>query len=148
LADHLRETGLDAVIVDGAESPIAGVGRETWGGVRDERGVVAAYGIPVDENLAQRLAEIWSQATETWTTLEFGGTAAHPTVAAACALRSAEPVRGVPVSGLMALRGVQRPVLTAMEPCAVDGLDVPKAPMTNLDRLDWPGGSTNDLSRT
>ena len=88
LADHLRETGLLASIVDDVPAPLADGGREKWRGVSDDNGFLSAYRIPVDDNLAERLAEVWSQSVETWTAIEFSGTSAHPTVSALCAFRT------------------------------------------------------------
>ncbi|OBF89211.1 type VII secretion protein EccE [Mycobacterium sp. 852002-51152_SCH6134967] len=150
LADHLREAGLDAAPVDDAVTPLIGKGREKWRGVRDEGGFVSAYGIPVDERLGERLDEVWSQSSETWTAVEFSGSAAHLTVAAVCAFRTPDPVRGVPVSGLTPHRGVQGPLLTALDPKAVGRLDVPAKPVAVdlLARIDWPAGYQAELSRT
>ncbi|GAT10743.1 type VII secretion protein EccE [Mycolicibacterium novocastrense] len=150
LADHLREAGLDAVPVDDSDAPLIGKGREKWRGVHDEDGFVSAYGIPVDERLGELLDEVRSQSSETWTAVEFSGSAAHPTVAAVCAFRTPEPVRGAPVSGLAPHRGVQRPLLTALDPKAVGRFDLPAKPVTvdQLSRIDWPAGNQAELSRT
>jgi type VII secretion protein EccE len=129
LADHLRETGLLAAIVVDAPGPLVAGGREKWRGVRDEGGFISAYGMTVDESLAVRLAEMWSQPTETWTAIEFGGTSAHPTVRALCAVRTAEPVRGKPVAGLTAQPGIQGPLLTALAPTSADRLEIPSSPL-------------------
>jgi type VII secretion protein EccE len=129
LADHLRETGLLATIVDDAPAPLSGGAREKWRGVTDDDGFLSAYGIPVDEQLAERLAEVWSQSAETWTALEFSGTAAHPTVSALCAFRTPEAVRGVPVAGLTAQPGSQGPLLAALAPTSDDRLGIPSAPL-------------------
>lgn len=125
LADHLRETGLLAVVVDDAPAPLDGGGRERWRGVQGDDGFISAYAIRVDEGLAQRLAEVRSQPMETWTALEFSGTSAHPTISALCAVRTAEAVRGTPVAGLVLQPGVQRPLLTALAPASADRLDIP-----------------------
>ncbi|KUI35997.1 type VII secretion protein EccE [Mycobacterium sp. IS-1590] len=150
LADHLREAGLDAVPVDDTDAPLTGKGREKWRGVQDDDGFVSAYGIPVDERLGERLDEVWSQSSETWTAVEFSGCAATPTVAAVCAFRTPEPVRGVPVSGLTPHRGIQRPLLTALDPKSVGRLAVPGKPVAAdlLARLRWPAGRQAELSRT
>ena len=129
LVDHLRETGLLATIVDDVPAPLADGGREKWRGVSDDDGFVSAYGIPVNDNLAQRLAEVWSRSVQTWTAIEFSGTSAHPTVSALCAFRTAEAQRGAPVSGLTPLPGLQRPLLTALDPASADRLDIPGAPL-------------------
>ncbi|KUI22525.1 type VII secretion protein EccE [Mycobacterium sp. GA-1285] len=150
LADHLREAGLDAVPVNDTDAPLIGKGREKWRGVHDEGGFVSAYGIPVDERLGERLDEVWSQSSETWTAIEFSGWVAHPTVAAACAFRTSEAVRAAPVSGLRPHRGVQRPLLTALDPKAVGRLNVVGRPVAVdlLARIDWPAGHQTELSRT
>ena len=70
LADHLRETGVTAVIVDDVDPP-AGLGSEKWRGVQDDRGVVSAYGIPVDERFAERLHRGVVTPMEKWTAVEF-----------------------------------------------------------------------------
>ncbi|HEX9834201.1 MAG TPA: type VII secretion protein EccE [Mycobacterium sp.] len=129
LADHLRETGLSAVIVDDAPAPLTGGGREKWHGVLEENGFASAYEIRVDDGLAERLAEVWSQPTQTWTALEFSGTSAHPRVSALCAFRTDEAVRGAPMAGLAPQRGIQRPLLTALAPGSADRLDIPSAPL-------------------
>jgi type VII secretion protein EccE len=129
LADHLRETGLSAVIVDDDPAPLTGGGREKWNGVREDNGFVSAYEIRVDDGLAERLAEVWSQPVQTWTALEFSGTSAHPTVSALCAFRTAKAVRGTPVAGLARQRGIQRPLLTALAPGSANRLDIPSAPL-------------------
>ncbi|MGE2725412.1 type VII secretion protein EccE [Mycolicibacterium pulveris] len=149
LADHLRETGLEAVIVDVVDPP-AGPGREKWRAVLDDGGAVSAYGIPVDERLGERLAEVWSRPTETWTALEFNGTATHPTITAVCAFRTAEPVRGTPVSGLVPHPGIQRPLLNALDPRTAERLGTPTdaLPAGLLERIDWPVSGSADLSRT
>ena len=148
LADHLRESGLDAVMVTEAAAPLPGPGRETWTGVADEFGVVSAYGIRADDRLGERLAEVSALPTETWVTLEFSGTAAHPAVAAACAVRTAEPATGVPVAGLIAHRGVQRPLLTAVDPTSAGRLGIAAVPAPEglLDSLPWRVGSSKSAS--
>ncbi|MEO3758899.1 type VII secretion protein EccE [Mycobacterium sp. B14F4] len=150
LAGHLRETGLEASVVDTADTPLVGAGKETWRGVRDEHGVVSAYGIAVDDRLSERLAEVWAQPAENWTAVEFAGTAAEPTVAAVCAMRTPEAVRGVPLPGLIPQRGGQRPLLAALDPKSTDRLGIPAEPLTAglLDGVGWPGGSSVELSRT
>ena len=150
LADHLRETGLTVTLGDASDAPVAGSARETWRGVRDERGIVSAYALPADERLIERLAELRLQPMETWTVLEFGGTSARPTIAAACAFRTSEPVRGVPVRGLEAHPGIQGPLLAAMDPRSVASLGLPRRPLIDglLQRITWPAGSGSDLSRT
>ncbi len=150
LADQLREAGLDAVPVEDADAPLVGKGREKWRGVKDEAGFVSAYGIPADERLGERLDELRSESTETWTAVEFSGSAVRPAVAAVCAFRTPDMARGAPVSGLTAHRGMQGPLLTALSPGAVRQLGVPVRPVAAdlLARIGWPAGSQGDLSRT
>jgi type VII secretion protein EccE len=150
LADHLREIGLAAGIVEEADAPVAGTGHETYRGVHDQRGVVTAYELPIDDRILERLAEIWFHSAETWTTVEFAGTSARPTLAAVCAFRTAEAVRGVPVRGLVAQPGVQGPLLAAMNPKSGAPLGVSRTPLPPglLQRVEWPVGSDAGLSRT
>jgi type VII secretion protein EccE len=142
LADHLRETGLSAVIVDDAPPPLECAGRERWRGVHGDDGVLSAYAIGIDEGLAERLAAVWSQPTETWTALEFGGTSVHPTVSALCAVRTAQAVRGTPVAGLVPQPGVQRPLLAALAPASTERLDIPVSalPPGLLEPAGWAVG--------
>jgi type VII secretion protein EccE len=123
-----------------AVDPPAGPGRETWRGVRDEHGFVSVYGIAIDERLGERLAEVWSRPTETWTALEFSGTSTRPTVAAVCAVRTAEPTNGKPLPGLVAQPGVQRPILDALDPRNAGRFEVPSSPLPPglLTRFSWP----------
>jgi type VII secretion protein EccE len=83
----------------------------------DPAGYVAAYRIPVDERLGDRLAEVWSlTARETWTALEWGGTANVSTVAVVCAFRTDDAPVKPPLPGLQVQRGLQIPLLMAMDP--------------------------------
>lgn len=150
LADHLRETGLDAAIVDSAPAPLEGWERETWRGVHDERGFISAYAIAVDERLGERLAQAWSDRAETWTAIEFSGTATRLTVAAVCAVRTTEPANGAPLPGLIEQRGIQGPLLSALDPAATGRLGVTGAPVRGelLDTLGWPAGTVPQVSRT
>lgn len=143
LADHLRETGLEAVVVTAAAAPLPSPSKEKWSGVRGDFGSVSAYGLRVDDRLGERLAEVSAQPTETWVTLEFSGTAARPSVAAACAVRTAEPVTGVPLDGLIAHRGVQRALLTALAPASAGRVGVPEVPLPPglLERVPWRVGT-------
>jgi type VII secretion protein EccE len=151
LADQLRETGLDATIVEEARGPLVARGQETWRAVRDDgepAGYVAAYRIPVDERLGERLAEVWSHpARETWTALEFGGSANVPTVAAVCAFRTQDTPPKPPLAGLKALRGLQRPTLMALDPRSVDLLEANRAqlPAGLVDQVEWRVSMTNSL---
>lgn len=150
LADHLREVGLDATVVDTDAGPLASGAREKWSGVVDDRGFISAYGIPVDSRLGQRLSQVRSQPTETWTALEFSGTAAQPVAAAVCAFRTQDVTRSAPVDGLTAHRGMQGPLLTALRPSAVGRLEVGRKPLPPglLEDIDWPAGTRTEVSRT
>lgn len=151
LADHLRETGLEATIVNAAAAPLPSPGKEKWSGVTGDFGSVSAYGIRVDDRLGERLAEASALPTETWVTLEFSGTAARPSVAAACAVRTADPVTGVPLDGLVAHRGVQRALLTALAPASAGRMGVTEVPLPEglLERVSWRvGSSTSAPTRT
>ena len=143
LADHLRELGFAATITDTADGPWTPKTKETWRGMRDDDGYLAAYAIPVDERLPERLAEVWSQRqTGTWTALEFTGTLAHPRVVALAAVRTDGVPSTSPVSGLTAQNGCHRPLLTALDPRSVERLDIEPAPLRDgvLDRVAWPVG--------
>lgn len=115
LADHLRESGWAVTVVDAdiRPAPLSGDGKETWRAVTDSNGFLTAYRIPAAA-LPEALAEVWAHPSEeTWTAVEFG----PGTVAAACALRTAErPASGAPISGLTVLGGRQRSVLEALDP--------------------------------
>ncbi|MDZ4265584.1 MAG: type VII secretion protein EccE [Mycobacterium sp.] len=154
LADHLRETGWE-VAVDGAPSdaattPLPGQGKETWRGVCDDRGFVAAYRIGVDDGLADTLAEVWaSDSGEIWTALEFTGGRAQPALAAACAIRTDErPGSRAPLPGLVPERGVHRPALAALAPASDTRLAAAPVRVTAglPSQLRWPTGTA--LSRT
>jgi type VII secretion protein EccE len=143
LADHLRETGLSAVPVDDAPTPLTGGGREKWRVVAEDDQFISAYAIRVDDALGERLAEVWSQpAEQIWTAIEFSGTATHPTASALCAFRTAEVVRGVPVTGLAPQPGVQRPLLSALAPASTERLAIPTTALPSglLEPAGWPVG--------
>ena len=113
--------------------------------MRDDKGTVSGYGIPVDERFAERLTEVWSLPDETWTFLEFSGTSARPMAAAACAVRTDAPRKSAPVAGLVGQPGVQRPLLNAMNPRAVVrlGIAAVPTPAAQLERLLWRVQPTN-----
>ncbi len=137
LADHLREMGLDATIVETADVPLGSGAKEGWRAVDDDRGSLAAHAITVDGQLAERLAAVWAHtAEETWTSLEFSGTAAHPTVTAVTATRGG-PVVGV--EGVVSIAGRQRPVLAALDPRSSERLGVDAVPTQEglLDDMRW-----------
>lgn len=140
LAGQLREAGFGTTIVDTVHGPLAGHGHESWRAVRDDLGLLVAYGIPADERLGDRLAEVWSHTWRaTWTALEFGGTTTAPTVVAVCAFRTDEVPSKPPLPGLQIRGGEQRPLLSALDPRSVDRLPAPAAPLPNglLDGVNW-----------
>jgi type VII secretion protein EccE len=144
LADHLRELGFAATIVDTVDAPWTARAKETWRGMRDTHGYLTAYTIPADERLPESLAEVWSSSQgETWTALEFTGTASHPRVVALAAIRTGEAPSGPQVSGLRTQNGRQRPLLTALDPRSVERFDVAPAPLPDgvLDQVVWPVGA-------
>ncbi|MGV9798712.1 type VII secretion protein EccE [Mycobacterium sp. NPDC003449] len=131
LADHLREQGWTVTIVDGVDTPLPDPGKETWRGVKDETGYVAAYRVPATDSLDQTLAAIGAlEAQETWTAMEFSGTPARPMLVVGCAVRTGERPRAkAPVRGLGPARGRHRPALQALDPRSPARLDgKPSAP--------------------
>lgn len=123
LRDHLREAGYFTTVVDPDEVPALPEGKETWRGVRTDAGFLAAYRIPADGHLDQTLYALRSQAScETWTALHMSGNAAQPTVAAACAVLTAERQGDPPVPGLTAQRGRHGLALAALHPLSVERL--------------------------
>lgn len=151
LADQLREAGLNAAIVEAARGPLVARGQETWRAVRDDgdpAGYVAAYRIPVDERLGDRLAEVWSlSARETWTALELSGSANAPTVAVVCAFRTDDAPAKAPPPGLQIQRGLQRSLLMALDPRSVDRLELSAVPLPTgvLDHVEWRVSMANSL---
>ena len=144
LADHLRETGWSAAIVDTAVPPTDSSAKETWRGLSDGSGYVAAYRVAVDNRLPETLAEVWAlPSPETWTVLEITGTATDPGIAVVCTVRSEDkPGASGPIPDLTLLRGRQRPAIHALNPLSVDRLDVSPVPLSEdlLDQLRWPAG--------
>jgi type VII secretion protein EccE len=144
LADQLRETGWGAVIVDTAVPPTDSSAKETWRGLRDGSGYVAAYRVAVNDRLPETLAEVWAlPSPETWTALEISGTATDPGVAVVCKVRSEDkPGVAAPIPGLTLLRGRQRPTIDGLNPLSVDRLDGAPVPLPKdlLDQLQWPSG--------
>lgn len=145
LADHLRETGLEASIVVDAPATLVGSVKETWSAVRDDLGYLTAFGVRVDHRLGELVAGVAAHPGDTWVALEFSGTAQRPGVAAACAFRSAAPVKEVPAEGLVAHRGVQRPLLTALDPTSPGRLGIAPVPLPDglLERMGWRVGAAN-----
>ena len=55
LADHLRETGWNVAVVDTAVPPTESAANETWRGLHDGSGYVAAYRVAVDDRLPETI---------------------------------------------------------------------------------------------
>lgn len=150
LADHLREIGGEVTLDDRPPVLVCGQSKETWRGVYDGAGYLAAYRIAVDERLPDTVASVWScGAEEIWTAIEFAGSRTHPEVAAACAVRTAErPPAGAPVAGLTPERGTHGHALTSLEPESNQRLSAQPVPISQgmLTALRWPAGT--ELSRT
>jgi type VII secretion protein EccE len=144
LADHLRETGWSAAIVDTAVPPTDSSSKETWRGLRDESGYVAAYRVAADGQLADTLSKLLAHSSpEMWTALEITGTATDPAVTVVCAIRTDDkPGAGAPIPGLTLLRGRQRPALNALNPLSDHRLDAKPVRLAEdlLDQLQWPAG--------
>jgi type VII secretion protein EccE len=150
MADHLRESGWEAVIDDTPEGLARGRSKETWRGVKDGEGYLAAYRLAVDERLPETLAAVWScGADEIWSAVEFTGSRTHPEAAAACVVRTPErPGAGAPVDGLTPERGRHGSALAAIRPQSHRRLPAQPASISQdlLSVLRWPSGSV--LSRT
>jgi type VII secretion protein EccE len=144
LADHLRENGWNAAIVDTAVPPAESSAKETWRGLRDGSGYVTAYRVAVDDRLPETLAAVGSlPSPETWTAVEITGTATDPSISVMCTLRSEDkPGAGGPIRGLTLLPGRQRPAIEALNPLAVERLDAQPVPLPGdlLDKLQWQAG--------
>ncbi|MGV0806319.1 type VII secretion protein EccE [Mycolicibacterium setense] len=125
LADLLREQGWTVTIVDGVDSPLPDPGKETWRGVKDESGFVAAYRVKVSDKLEAALAGIGAlPAQETWTALEFTGSPTQPQLTVSAAIRTQDrPSRKAPLAGLTPARGRHRPALAALNPLSSDRLE-------------------------
>ncbi|AKS30915.1 type VII secretion protein EccE [Mycolicibacterium goodii] len=125
LADHLRERGWTVTIVDGVDTPLPVPGKETWRGVTDDAGWVAAYRVKVDDRLDEVLAEVGGlPAEETWTALEFTGSPTQPKLTVAAAIRTTDrPPAKAALAGLTPVRGRHRPALAALNPLSTDRLE-------------------------
>ena len=125
LADHLREQGWTVMLVDGVGSPLPDPGKETWRGVKDDSGFVAAYRVSVGDQLDAVLAGIGALAAqETWTALEFTGSPTEPQLTVGAAIRTEDrPARKPPLAGLKPAGGRHRPALAALNPLSSDRLD-------------------------
>jgi type VII secretion protein EccE len=127
LADHLRELGYPASTVDVDVPDLVGPeSRERWCAIQDgSQGYLTCYSVPVDDRLADTLAEIRAvDAAEVWTALELTGDPVRPDVAAVCAIRTEERPDSPPVAALQPLRGRQRVMLAALHPESVRPLIV------------------------
>jgi type VII secretion protein EccE len=115
LADHLREAGWDDSIVDAADTPAPSSAKETWRGLRDEAGYVAAYRVGGDLDAVRTLS-----SSEIWTALEITGAATDSRVAAACAIRT--DGKPVAIAGAAPLNGRHSRALDALNPLSVERL--------------------------
>ena len=144
LADHLREIGWEATVVEPDVVPrlLDSAGGESWRAVQAGSGCLAAYRVSADDALPATLDAILSQpARETWTALEIAaGSGASHTVAVACALLTDEPPSAAtPLAGLTPQRGNQQPALAALDLLSTQRLDGhTSVPDDLLTRLDWP----------
>lgn len=150
MADHLRELGWE-VSVD--ENPAALFGdkpKETWRGLADGDGHLAAYRVNIDDQLTETLdAARASGANEIWTAVEFTGSRTQPEVTAACALRTTERPKGrAPLPKLTPERGRHRAALSALAPASDRRLSAHPVRIDQqaLTELRWPAGAV--LSRT
>jgi type VII secretion protein EccE len=150
LANHLRESGWNVAIVDSVVPPTDAGAKETWRGMRDGSGYVAAYGVAVDSHLAERLAQVPALGSaETWTALEFTEDGGTGSVSAVCAVRSEnKPVAAAPISGLTLLAGRQRPAIAALNPLSVERLEGKPVPFSAdlLDQIHWPAARSATVS--
>jgi type VII secretion protein EccE len=115
LADHLRETGWNITPVDAADAPVRRDAKETWRGLRDSSGYVAAY--RVDGDLAELRA---LPSSEIWIALEMTGTADALRTAAACAIWTHDKPEAI--AGATPLNGRHRHALDALSPMSVERL--------------------------
>jgi ESX secretion system protein EccE len=115
LADHLREAGWNVTPVDTADGPARHDAKETWRGLRDASGNLAAYRVESDLDAVRALP-----SSEIWTALEITGAATDLRVAAACAVRTDD--KPLAIAGLTPLHGRHRPALDALSPVSVDRL--------------------------
>lgn len=147
LADHLRESGWTADVVEPGDIPRldAAGARETWHGIVQESGdYLAAYRVTPGHDLPELLAKVWSYpAPETWTALEVAGSGDHQTLAFASAFRTgAQPGAGGPLPGLSPQPGNQRAALAVLHPSSVRRLDGHAVvPRDWLSRLRWPSST-------
>lgn len=79
--------------------------------------------------------------------VELGGTANTPTVAAVCAFRTDDASANAPLAGLQIQRGLQRPLLMALDPRSVDRLEANAVPLPGgvLDHVESQVSTANSL---
>lgn len=114
LAAHLREEGWDVTLVEKAEAPAQPDAKETWRGLRDASGYVAAYRVASLDDVASL------PSSEIWMALEITGTARDLRVDRACAIRTVD--KPGPLAGATPLNGRHRLALDALNPLSVDRL--------------------------
>ncbi|OBI06707.1 hypothetical protein AWC18_04950 [Mycolicibacter nonchromogenicus] len=147
LADHLRESGWAASLVEPDEIPglDAAGSRETWHSVVQDGGDhLAAYRLTPGHDLPDLVAKVWTYpASETWTALELAGSGDDQTLAFAAAFRTdAQPGAGGPLPGLSPQPGVQRAALAVLHPSSVQRLDGHAVVARDwLARLHWPSST-------
>jgi type VII secretion protein EccE len=114
LANHLREKGWDVALVDSADAPARSDAKETWRGLHDASGYVAAYRVASLDDVATL------PSSEIWMALEITGSAGDLHVEQACAIRTVD--KPGPVAGATPLHGRHRLALDALNPMSVDRL--------------------------
>jgi type VII secretion protein EccE len=114
LANHLREEGWDVKLVDTADAPARQDAKETWRGLHDGSGYVAAYRVDSLDDVASL------PSSEIWMALEITGSAGDLRVDSACAIRTADKPGSV--AGARPLNGRHRLALDALSPMSVDRL--------------------------
>jgi len=118
LADHLRESGWSVALIDDTETPVRDGAKESWRGLRDAAGFVAAYRVPVEDGFDK----VWAApSSETWSALEITGTAADLRTTAACAIRTDD--KPLVIAGVTPLNGRHLPALEALSPSSVRRLE-------------------------
>jgi len=122
LSEYLGELGLRAAVDQEPAAPLGSGVREKWTSAHDDDGELTVYAVAANADLQDRSGPS-DPGVERWTVVEFSGTAAHPVVAAAYAVRGTEPV-----DGAVAQPGRQRPMLEAMNPAAARTLGLATSP--------------------
>jgi hypothetical protein len=106
--------GWNVAMVDNAGTPVREDAKETWGGLRDASGSVAAYRVSPEDGFD----EVWAVSpSETWTALEIAGTVADLYATAACAIRTND--KPVTIARATPLNARHRPVLDALSPLSM-----------------------------